>query len=199
MQTIYTDTKLLSFLLSKLNSCSPLLLSLHSRCSSLFIIFLSFLWTYSNMSMPLLYWAAQHWAQQHRQVSPGLSRGEEDHFPQCADNALSDAAQEDVGLLCIKDILLTHGQLVAHWYAHILPEKLLYRQLIVACPGYSWCHSFPEEELGLSLCWTSWGSCWPIFCRLLRSLWLPEHLSSLSVTPSCFWYIRKHQECITLM
>lgn len=38
---------------------------------------------HSNMSLSLLYWGDEIWTQHHRQISPGLSRGERSSPPTC--------------------------------------------------------------------------------------------------------------------
>lgn len=70
---------LLSFLCSRLDSPSSHSLSLHEKCSSPLFIRVALCWTHSSMSMSLLYWGAQHWAQWacngHRlPVMPGSSQ-----------------------------------------------------------------------------------------------------------------------------
>lgn len=76
-------------------------------------------WTFSGMSMFLLYWGVQDWTQHSRHVSPVLSRGEGPPlllcWQQCAQCSVECRCR-----LCCEGPLIAHGQLGIHQYCQVL-------------------------------------------------------------------------------
>lgn len=143
---------LLSLLFSRLSSPSFLSISLYERCSESLIIWEDFHQTWTSMFMSLLHWEARDWTRYFRCVSALMSRGEES--PPWPGNALPDAGQEAVSLLCCEGALLAHGQLGVHRGSLVLSYT-------AACQAGA---SSLSSCLGLSIsiCWTLWGFCQPI-------------------------------------
>ena len=110
---------------------------------------------HSNTPTSVSYWRAQHWTQHSRCVSPGLSRGKglpSSTRRQCFSEYSPSGWR--------KGLLLAHVQLGVHQDHQVLFCRAAFQML----PAYTdaWGYSSPGAELGTSICWASWGSCWPI-------------------------------------
>lgn len=125
---------------------------------STFIVFVTLHWTYSSMSLSLLYWGTPHCTPD----VPHQCCGEWKNLPQPAGNASPAAAQDAVGLLCHKCTFLTSLPLSTQ----VNSLYLLQQSCFPANQPPAWHGRQGYSSLGtrfyISICWTSWDCCWHI-------------------------------------
>lgn len=116
--------------------------------------------------------------------TPASSRDE--HLCQLDRDGQHNAAQCAAGLPSLKSLLLGYDQFNDLQGAQVLCQTIFQvdRSQHILCLGL-----FLLRNIGISLCWDAWDSCWPISpaCRGL-SEWQPDIAATPSFVPSASWW-----------
>lgn len=134
-----------------------------------------------RMSMSLLYWGAEQWAQLSKYVLSALNIGK-GHLLRCAGSALPKAAQE----MLLAFAARAHGWLAFKLSTRSLLEKLLCRRLVPNLCMRLFLPRYRTVQFPLL------NFMWFLFVRyssLSRSLWMAAHASGVSTnSPIIFFF-----------